>query len=47
MNPPVYPDHDGEAGLPRQTARTSNVQIETFRFDLFQVLRGLSAREGK
>jgi hypothetical protein len=38
MSAPVYPDHDGKARLPRQTTRASDVQVETLRFDLFQVL---------
>ena len=38
MSAPVYPDHDGEAGLPHQTTRASDVQVETLGFDLLQVL---------
>ncbi len=34
----MYPDHDGEAGLPCQTTRTSDVQVETLGFNLLQVL---------
>jgi hypothetical protein len=48
MSAPVYPDHDGEAGLPRQTTRASNIQVETLKFDLLQVLyRRLGARESQ
>lgn len=47
-NAPVNPDHNWEAGLPSQTTRASNVQVETLGFDLFLVLHwGLGAREGK
>ena len=48
ISAPVYPDHDREAGLPRQTTRACYVQVETLGFNLFQVLHCvLSAREGK
>ena len=38
MSAPVNPDHYGEAGLPGQTTRASNVEVETLGFDLFLVL---------
>ena len=44
----MYPDHDGQAGLPRQTTRASNIQVETLEFDLLQVLhRRLGASESQ
>lgn len=38
MHEPMDPDHDREARLARKATRAGNVQVETLRFDLLEIL---------
>lgn len=48
MHEPMNPDHDREARLACKATGAGNVQVETLRLDLFQILSwNLVAGKGK